>query len=141
MAEPLGIASGVIATIDLSATVICFCYQYSRKLTNAKNDVERLCKQVRNFQLILRHVKHLIEGSSRKELEASRQLDCAIKDGHFTLEQLARALKPLTYQKVLTCFGLRALRWPIQSKNNHRTIQYLACCRGNILLALDTNRM
>ncbi|KAF4460558.1 vegetative incompatibility het-e-1 [Fusarium albosuccineum] len=126
MAEALGVASSVIA--------------YSREVKNAKADIERLRKEVTDFQATAEQVRDLVKGPRGQELEASRQLDSAIQDGWSTLDELAQDLEPSTGRKAMSRFGIRALKWPFESKDIERTIQNLARCRGNILLALSVDQ-
>ncbi|EGU72230.1 hypothetical protein FOXB_17261, partial [Fusarium oxysporum f. sp. conglutinans Fo5176] len=140
MAEALGVASSVIAVVDLSAKVFSLCLQYSREVKNAKDDIERLRKEVADFQTTAEQVRDLVEGPRGQELEASRQLDSAIKDGSLTLEELAQALEPSKHRKAMSRLGVRALKWPFESKDVEGTIQHLARCRGTILLALNVDQ-
>ncbi|KAJ4194598.1 hypothetical protein NW759_016499 [Fusarium solani] len=140
MAEALGVASSVIAVVDLSAKVLSLCLQYSREVKNAKDDIERLRKEVADFQTTTQQVRDLVEGPRGQELEASRQLGSAIKDGRWTLEKLAQALEPSKHRKAMSRLGVRALKWPFESKDVEGTIQNLARCGGNILLALNIDQ-
>ncbi|KAI8716696.1 hypothetical protein NCS52_00963800 [Fusarium sp. LHS14.1] len=140
MAEALGVASSVIAVVELSAKVLSLCLQYCREVKNAKDDIERLRKEVADFQTTTKQARHLVEGPRGQELEASRQLDSAIKDGRSKLEKLAQALEPSKHRKVMSRFGMRALKWPFESKDIEGTIQNLARCGGNILLALNVDQ-
>lgn len=140
MAEALGVASSIIAVVDLSAKVLSLSLQYSREAKNAKADIERLRKEVADFQTATEQVRHLVEGPRGQELEASRQLDSAIKDGHSTLEKLAQELRLSTSRKAMSRLGVRALKWPFESKAIEGTIQHLARCRGNILSGLNVDQ-
>ncbi|KPA36747.1 hypothetical protein FLAG1_10462 [Fusarium langsethiae] len=141
MTEALGIASGVIAVVDLSAKVLSLCFQYSREVKNAEADIERLCKEVAAFQTTTEDAKSLVEGPRGKELKVSRRLVSAIEDGHSTLGKLAQELQPSTGRKAMSRFGIRALRWPLESKDLEGDIQHLARCRGNILFALNVDQI
>ncbi|EXK24519.1 hypothetical protein FOMG_18763 [Fusarium oxysporum f. sp. melonis 26406] len=90
MAEALGVASSVIAVVDLSAKVFSLCLQYSREVKNAKDDIKRLYKEVAAFQDTTEKLKALLEGPRGKELKTSQQLVSAIEDGHSTLGQIER---------------------------------------------------
>ncbi|KAF5624061.1 wd40 repeat protein [Fusarium sp. NRRL 25303] len=136
MAEALGVASSVIAVVDLSAKVFSLCLQYSREVKNAKDDIERLRKEVTAFQDTIKKLQTLVEGHRGKELSASQQLKSAIDDGRSKLESLEQQLQPSTGRKTMSRFGLRALKWPFESKDVERTIQNLVRCRENISLAL-----
>jgi hypothetical protein len=141
MAEPLGVASSVIAVVDLSAKVFSLCLQYSREVKNAKDDVERLRKEVTAFQDTTEKLKALLEGTRGRELKTSQQLISAIEDGHSALGKLEQRLRPSTGRKTISRFGMRALKWPFQNKDFEGTIEKLERCRGNISLALNIDQM
>ncbi|KAI8648817.1 NACHT domain-containing protein [Fusarium sp. Ph1] len=140
MAEALGVASSVIAVVDLSAKVFSLCLRYSREVKNAKGDIERLHKEVADFKTTAEQVQKLLKEPCGQQLEASQQLDSAINHGHATLEKLAQALEPPKHRKAMSRLGVRALKWPFESKDVEGTIQHLARCRGTILLALNVDQ-
>ncbi|KAK7582833.1 hypothetical protein V3481_012131 [Fusarium oxysporum f. sp. vasinfectum] len=140
MGEALGVASSVIAVIDLSAKVISLCFQYSQAVKNAKYDIEKLCEEVAAFQATTEELKTLVEGPRGKELKASQQSKSAIEDGHSRLKKLEQQLQPSTRRQRMSRFGLRALKWPFESKDVKGTIEDLERCRGNISLALNIDQ-
>jgi predicted RNase H-like nuclease (RuvC/YqgF family) len=140
MAEALGIASSVIAVADLSVKVLSLCLQYSREVKRAKDDIERLRKEVADFHATTEEVKALIEGRRGRELKTSQRLASAIGNARSTLDKLAQELQPSTSRKAMRRFGVRALRWPFESKDVEGTIQNLADYKGNILLALNVDQ-
>ncbi|KAM5361519.1 hypothetical protein ACJA88_014443 [Fusarium oxysporum] len=140
MAEALGVASSVIAVVDLSAKVLSLCFQYSEAVKNAKDDIEQLCKEVATFQATTKELQTLVEGPRGKELKVSQQLKSAIEDGRSKLEKLEQQLRPSTGRKRMSRFGLRALKWPFESKDVKGAIGDLERCRGNISLALSMDQ-
>ncbi|KAL5583777.1 hypothetical protein FOVSG1_015128 [Fusarium oxysporum f. sp. vasinfectum] len=136
----LGVASSTIAVVDLSAKVLSLCLQYSREVKNAKDDIERLRKEVAAFQATTERLQTLIEGPRGTELEASQQLVSAIDDGHSTLGKLEQRLRPSTGRKAISRFGMRALKWPFESKDVEGTIRNVERCRGNISLMLNIDQ-
>ncbi|KAJ4030296.1 hypothetical protein NW756_010176 [Fusarium oxysporum] len=140
MAEALGVASSVIAVVDLSAKVFSLCFQYSREVKNAQDDIERLRKEVVAFQDTTEKLKALLEEPRGRELKASQQLLSSIEDGHSTLGQLEHRLRPSTRRKAMSRFGMRALKWPFESKDVEGAIQNLERCRGSISLALNIDQ-
>ncbi|KAF9775390.1 hypothetical protein IL306_006501 [Fusarium sp. DS 682] len=143
MAEALGVASSVIAVVDISAKVLSLCFQYSREVKNAKDDIEKLCQEVAAFQATTKELKALLEGPRGRGLKASQELVSTIKDGFSTLRKLEQRLdqhQPSTSRKVMGRFGLRALKWPFESKDVKGTIEDLERCRGNISLALNIDQ-
>ncbi|PNP50371.1 hypothetical protein FNYG_15962 [Fusarium nygamai] len=140
MAEALGVASSVIAVVELSVKVLSLCLQYSREVKNAKDDIERLRKEVATFKATADELKALLEGPHGKELKASRHLVSVIEDGHSALGKLEQRLQPSTGRKAMSRFSMRALKWPFESKDVEGTIQNLEHCRGNISLALNIDQ-
>ncbi|KAM0539972.1 hypothetical protein ACHAO7_011651 [Fusarium culmorum] len=140
MAEVLGVASSVIAVVDLSAKVLSLCFQYSQAVKNAKDDIEKLYEEVTTFQATIKELKTLVEGPRGKELKVSQQLKSAIEDGRSRLEKLEQQLQPSTRRQRMSRFGLRALKWPFESKDVKGTIEDLERCRGNISLALSIDQ-
>ncbi|KAJ4041197.1 hypothetical protein NW753_010605 [Fusarium oxysporum] len=140
MAEALGVASSVIAVVDLSAKVLSLCLQYSREVKEAKDDIERLRKEVATFEATAEELKALLEGPRGTELKASQQLVSAMEDGYTMLGKLEQRLRPSTGRKAMSRFGVPALKWPIESKDVKGTIQNLERCRGNISLMLTIDQ-
>ncbi|KAM5358432.1 hypothetical protein ACJA88_015348 [Fusarium oxysporum] len=140
MAEALGVASSVIAVVDLSAKVLSLCFQYSQAVKNAKYEIEKLCEEVAAFQATTKELQTLVEGPRGKELKASQQLKSVIEDGRSRLEKLEQQLQPSTGRKRMSRFSLRALKWPFESKDVKGTIEDLERCRGNISLALSIDQ-
>ncbi|KAF6513711.1 hypothetical protein HZS61_007036 [Fusarium oxysporum f. sp. conglutinans] len=139
--EGLGVAANVIAVVDISFRLAEWCVQYAHDVKNARTDIEKLQKEVANFQVTIGQVKSLIEGPGGRALQASRQLGSAIEDARSTLEELERKLQPSTGRKAMSRVGWRALKWPFSSKAVEETIQHLARSRGNISFALNTDHV
>ena len=140
MAEALGVASSVIAVVDLSAKVLSLFLQYSREVKNAKDDIDRLHKEVAAYQNTTEKLKALLEEPRGRELKTSQQLLSVIEDGRLKLDQLEQQLQPPTHRKVMSRFGARAFKWPFKSKDVEAAIQNLERCRGNVSLALNIDQ-
>ena len=140
MAEALGVVSSVIAVVDLSAKVFALCLRYSREVKNAKDDIEKLREEVATFQATTKELQALVEGPRGKELKASQQVKSAVENGRLRLEELEKQLQPSTRRKTMSSFGLRALKWPFDSKEVKGTIEDLERCRGTISLALNIDQ-
>ncbi|KAL4724496.1 hypothetical protein ACLX1H_007937 [Fusarium chlamydosporum] len=141
MAEVLGVASSVIAVVDLSAKVFSLCLQYYREVKNAKVDIEKLREEVATFQTTAKELQTLVEGPRGKELKVSQQLTTAIKDGRSRLEDLEKQLQPSTRRKRMSRLGIHAIKWPFESKEVKRTIEDLERYRGSISLALNIDQI
>ncbi|KAG6979136.1 Vegetative incompatibility protein HET-E-1 [Fusarium oxysporum f. sp. conglutinans] len=139
--EGLGIAANVIAVVDISFRLAEWCVQYAYDVKNARKDIEKLQREVVNFQVAIGQVKSLIEGPGGQALQASRQLGSAIEDARSALKELERKLQPSTGRKAMSRVGWRALKWPFSSKAVEETIQHLARSRDNISFALNTDHV
>ncbi|KAG5802412.1 hypothetical protein H9Q74_013588 [Fusarium xylarioides] len=141
MAEALGVASSVFAVVELPTKVFSLCLQYSREVKNAKGDIERLREEVATFQTTAKELQTLVEGPRGKELKVSQQLTSAIEDGCSRLEDLEKRLQPSTGRKTIRRIGIRALKWPFESKEVKETIEDLGRCRGTISFALSIDQI
>ena len=79
MGDPLSTASGIIAVIQISATVLSACYRYAVLLKDAPQDVQCVINEVGSLKVILEELKALAvlvsdkqPGSSRKSLKRLR---------------------------------------------------------------------
>ncbi|KAI1073332.1 hypothetical protein LB507_011656 [Fusarium sp. FIESC RH6] len=113
---------------------------YSQAVKNAKDDIEKLGKEVAAFRDTTEELQTLIDGPRGQELKASQQVKAAIGDSRSRLEKLEQQLQPSTSRKRMSRFGLRALKWPFESKDVKGTIEDLERCRENISLALNIDQ-
>ncbi|KAH7265754.1 hypothetical protein B0J15DRAFT_534068 [Fusarium solani] len=73
-------------------------------------------------------------------VDLSAKLDSAIKDSSLILEKLAQALEPSTGRKTMSRFGIRALKWPFESKDNvdhNIALDRLPIAEGDIFIWID----
>ncbi|KAM0267960.1 hypothetical protein ACHAQH_010064 [Verticillium albo-atrum] len=140
MAEVLGIAASVIAVVDMSTKVLNLCFQYAQEVKNAEDDIERLRKELMDIRTTAGQVQILLNGPRGSALQASRQLDLAIKDACSTLESLVQEFEPSTVRKAMGRITLRALKWPFKNKSIEGTLQHLARRRDTILLAMNIDQ-
>ncbi|KAH6883823.1 hypothetical protein B0T10DRAFT_445692, partial [Thelonectria olida] len=138
--EGIGIAANVIAVVDLSANVLSLCFQYSREVKNAKDDIDRLRNEVENLKATSKRFQGLIDGPHGTKLQATQELHFAVKESRSRLEELEHSLRPSTSRKAMSRFGIRALKWPFQSRDIERTIELFARSRDAISLALQVDQ-
>jgi hypothetical protein len=139
MAE-IGLAASVIAVIDLSAKVALWCSEYSAKVKNAKDDIERLQRETQKLKETLKHVQSLCDSPNGAKLQASKDLCDGVKDCETYLNQLDTKLAPRTRQKVMSRYGIHALRWPFTSNEVDGIIKKLDKCRDNISFNLQVDQ-
>ncbi|KAI8710446.1 hypothetical protein NCS52_01574800 [Fusarium sp. LHS14.1] len=116
MAETLGLAASVIAVIDLSAKVATLCLQYSTAVKNARADITCLQNRLDDLGVCLRGAQRLLHDPNDQALAMSRKLVDSLNGCMSELTQLQSRLDPGKARKAMRRFGLRALRWPFDSK-------------------------
>ncbi|UPL02572.1 hypothetical protein LCI18_013506 [Fusarium solani-melongenae] len=136
--EGLGVAANVIAVIDLTAKVTSACAAYLKAVKNAKTDIERLQRELRNLDVILQGAARLVKGHDRSKLQTMGQLKGALSDVSSQLQQLIVKLedKQGKTRKAMRHVGLRALKWPFESAEVASIIQDMERNRNNISAAL-----
>jgi hypothetical protein len=139
MAE-IGLVASVIAVIDLSAKVASWCSEYYANVKNAKDDMKRLQEETQRLKEILKHVQSLCDSPKGAKLQASQDLRDGVKDCETYLVQLGTRLAPRTRQKVMSRYGIRALRWPFRSNEVDGIIEKLGKCRDNISFNLQVDQ-
>jgi archaellum component FlaC len=137
--EGLGVAASVIAVVDISAKVISLCSQYAKDVKNAKSDIDRLAREITNLQTALEIVSRLL--ITYRELESSQQLAAGVKDSRSRLEDLHNKLEPRKGDRAMSRIGLRALKWPFQSRDVNQIVEELVRCSQAISLALQVDQM
>jgi hypothetical protein len=60
----------------------------------------------------------------------------AVKDYKKQLAQLEIKLEPYIINKIMSHYGIRALRWPLKSKQVDGIIKKLGNCKDNISFSL-----
>lgn len=140
MAEALGIAASVIAVIDLSAKVASRCSEYYANVKNASDDIERLQREAQGLRAILERVQSLCDDPNGVKLQQSQSLRDRVKDCKKQLAQLETKLEPRTRNKLMSRYGMRALRWPLKSNEVDGIIKKLGNCKDNISFSLQVDQ-
>lgn len=140
MAE-LGLLANVIAVVDLSAKIASICVQYSRDVKHAKANIERFKREVDSVTNLLQDVTALLQGAGKTSLPTSTKLKDALGECEMQLQQLDTILDPGKGRKVMRKFGIRALKWPLETKEVEKTIIIFDRCKGTISLALQVDQI
>ena len=140
MAEGLGIAASAIAVIELAAKVASLCLQYSKDVQGARDDIARLERTATELRNWSERVKGLLNGPHGESLKASQQLRATLDDSQRQLEQLKNKLTPNTPRAAMKRIGLRALKWPFESRDIEKIIESLARSTQTISLSLQVDQ-
>ncbi|KAK9773016.1 putative NACHT domain-containing protein [Seiridium cardinale] len=138
--EGLGAAASVIAVIDLSFQVVSLCSLYFTEVGKAKADIERLQTQLNRLQATLEKTQQLLEWPNGSRLQTSRRLKDGLQGSTTQLEELRNQLQekvnPGLIGKLKKWANVRALKWPLESKDVDGIIRNLDNFRNDMSAAL-----
>ncbi|RKK20896.1 hypothetical protein BFJ65_g7588 [Fusarium oxysporum f. sp. cepae] len=140
MAEAVGLAASVIAIIDLSAKVATLCFQYSTAVGNARADVADLQSRLNDLDACLRGVHRVLHGPNNQALPISRELIDSLDGCKSELTQVQNRLDPGKARKTMRRLGLRALKWPFDSKEVSGIVANLERYKQTIMLCLQVDQ-
>ena len=141
--DGLGSAASVIAVIDLSAKVASLCFQYSTAVKNAKSDIERLRRELDRLKTTLEGTRQLLDSPNGARLQTSQRLQDGLRGCSSPLTELeTRLVKKLNSgtTRMMSQFGIRALKWPFESKDVNRIMTTLERCRDTLSAALTIDQ-
>ncbi|KAL9566608.1 hypothetical protein ACKAV7_009523 [Fusarium commune] len=138
--EGLGVVANIIAVVDLSTKVATLCFQYSKEVSSARADIERLRKQVQNLATALQATQRLVEGNKGLELSTSQDLIGSFRTCTADLKQVEKKLDLNPLRTTMRRYGFRALKWPFNSKEVDQLLTNLEHHEKTILLGLQVDQ-
>ncbi|KAM0268252.1 hypothetical protein ACHAQH_010010 [Verticillium albo-atrum] len=138
--EGLGVAANVIAVIDLSAKVATLCVQYAKEVAGARADIQRLQRQVNQLGSALGAAQYVVEGSNSRSLFVSQGLTCSFRECIVDLQRLENKLSRNPTRTAMRRLGLRAFKWPFNSKEVNQLLSSLDRHEKTILLGLQIDQ-
>jgi uncharacterized protein YaaN involved in tellurite resistance len=141
--EVVGAASSVIAVVELSAKVANVLFEYFTAVKNARPDIERLQGELVRLNTTLKGAHKLLESPNGAQLETSQGLRQGL---HGCSSELARFEKKLGEKlksgssRRMSRFGIRALKWPLESKDVDHIIATLERERDTLSAALTIDQ-
>jgi len=137
-------AASVIAVVDISAKVASLCLQYSVQVKQAKGDIERLYQKVNDTKNVLQELQQLLDKQGKSRLPTTSTLLDPLQRCSQELKELEATLqaklKPSGRRKAMQRLGLRALVWPLTSKEVEKAVQNLENYEHTFNLALQVDQ-
>ncbi|OCK72831.1 hypothetical protein K432DRAFT_250612, partial [Lepidopterella palustris CBS 459.81] len=136
-------AASVIAVVDMSAKVASLCFQYSVEVKHAKGDIKRLHRKVNEIKNVLEKLEQLLRqdesrlSTTRTLLDPLQRCSQELKDLE---DKLKAKLEPGLGRKAMQRFGMRALKWPLTSKEVEKAVQNLEKYGNTFSLALQVDQ-
>ncbi|KAK3346887.1 hypothetical protein B0T25DRAFT_462128 [Lasiosphaeria hispida] len=142
--EGLGAAASAIAIVELAAKIASLCLEYSSAVKNARSDIERVRKHIESLKTTADGAQKLLQGPHGARLETSQKLRKALADTYSQLGDVAAKLETKLptgrREKVLVYMGLRALKWPFESKDVDKIIANLQRNQDSFAAALQIDQ-
>lgn len=138
-------ASSIIAVVELSAKIASLLLQYSTAVKNARDDIQRLLRQLEPLSATLEEVRKLLDGPGSAKLETIQRFRDQLEGCSLQLKELETRLTETLCGKekhdsrsarLMSRFGIRALRWPFESKEVDEVIRSLERYRDSLAAAL-----
>ncbi|KAI1088713.1 hypothetical protein F5B19DRAFT_496110 [Rostrohypoxylon terebratum] len=140
MADAVGLAVSIIAIVELSAKISSLCLEYSTAVKNAKADIARLRSRVDGLTSVLKAAITLLDGKDSQALSASQKLIESLEGCATELTRVEKKLSPGKTKKAMRRFGLRALKWPFDSKEICDILSSLERYEQTITLGLQVDQ-
>lgn len=134
-------AASVIAVIDISAKIIAACYQYSKAVRDAKDDIGRVQRKVGDITHILQKIERLFDSQDKTQLSTTHGLLDSLSQCLQELKDIEVKLDPGKTRKTMSRIGLRALTWPFTSKQVVNIVSSLEGYEQSFNLALQADQM
>jgi hypothetical protein len=136
----IGEAASVIAVIDLSAKVASLCFQYSYEVAGAKEEITSLQEELGNLQNVLEQLKKFLDQPDGAKLSTLPGVKRALDAIQNQLQVVDKKLDIEKSRNPLKRYGLRAMKWPFESKNVEKIVARLEHHKSAITLALQINQ-
>jgi hypothetical protein len=141
--DGLSIAASAIAIIQISSTIFDLCRTYYINVKGARKDIQRLQHELIAIQDVL---VRLVDLSKEHNTASLRTLKLLEQEGG-PLEQCQSELVALAARigvgdedGKMKSFGLRALRWPLNSKDVDKALNTIERHKASLGLALNTDQ-
>jgi hypothetical protein len=133
-------AANAIAVIDMSAKITALCFQYSVAVKDVKNDINHIRKKVSNIKRVLESIKKLLDGPHKARLSTTHGLFKSLEQCWLALQRLEEKLEPNETRKAMSKFGIRAFKWPFNSKQVEKIITNIDSHEQTFTLALQVDQ-
>jgi hypothetical protein len=139
----LGEAASIIAVLQVVDRVLGICGKYALAVKDAKEDISRLMKEIKSLNSVLKIAHEMANNGGMNEHISESVLEAlagSIQECQSTLHELEKQLDLGKDHKLMSRFGLRALRWPLKSRDVTKIMETLNQHKGTIILALNLDQ-
>lgn len=134
------VGASVLTVIEISARLASLLFQFANDVKNARDEILRLQREVKSLQDLSETIQNLLQSPKADSLKASRKLFDALNDGLSQLRWLEDKIEPGKTRATMKRVGIRALKWPLSSRDVEKAIKELGRCMQIISLALQVDQ-
>ena len=132
-------AASIVALIETSLKVVSLCAEYYSHVKKAKEEVHRFSLEIKAFINVLQNLDKLAQNPRAIRLFTSKALGQDIERCLLDLEHLREKLDLGKGRKTMSRVGIRALKWPFESKELEKSIGVLERYKSTFIAALNTD--
>ncbi|KAH7354192.1 hypothetical protein B0T11DRAFT_288210 [Plectosphaerella cucumerina] len=133
-AEALGVASSVIAIVDMSFKIIHLVGRYMSGVRGAKDDMRNLVAEITECHTAADEMDKLLKDPKAQGLRSSRELASMLDPARVTLKELLAKLEKSSDS------SLGRLRWPQMKDSIEDTVKRLARARERMLFMMNVDQ-
>lgn len=128
----------ILAVVTASATVLNCITKYYLDVKDARQDRERLHKEMKTLHHVLKDVQNLAEGSNVNKFSS---LSSYVKESCSSdIKNLEIKLDPRKGRKAMKKLSVRALKWPFDKNEIDEYIKRLERHKSTIIAALEMDQ-
>lgn len=140
--DPLSGAASVLTVVALAGRVFDLCRKYYLEVKDSRKDIQRLRDEVISLQDIVIRISELADAPGSAKLSVLGLLnkpDGPLHQCKINLTDLETRLQPGDGKDQMKKLGLRALKWPFNTREVDKAIAKIESYKGNFNLALATD--
>ncbi|KAJ4855762.1 WD domain, g-beta repeat domain-containing protein [Trichoderma breve] len=135
---------GLGTAVELTVKIASLCAEYSSAVKNASHDIQSLRERISSLETTLKDVMELLESSHGARLRTSQKLHDALNNSRLLLDSIATTLENKLNggrkQRTMRAFGLRALKWPFESKKLENIMAGLEQHQNTMVVAMQIDQ-
>lgn len=140
--EAVGAAASIVGLLEISLKVLSLTVEYSTQVKSAKEDISRFRLELEAFIQAVRSLHELSQNPEASKLVTFNSIarSGSIQQCELDLKNLQTKLKPSKGDRAMSRYGVRALKWPFESKELHNLLVALERYKSTFSTALNADQ-
>ncbi|MCJ1422935.1 hypothetical protein MMC29_000815 [Sticta canariensis] len=140
--EAVAAAASIVGVLEISLKVLSLTVEYSTQVKSAKEDISRFRLELEAFIQVVRSLHELSQNPEASKLVTFNSIarSGSIQQCELDLKNLQTKLKPSKGERAMSRYGVRALKWPFESKELHNLLVALERYKSTFSTALNADQ-